>query len=141
MVSLNDALAVAENKRDNFGVPEEFKARFKVDINELKEHSIEIEKVCVVTRQAKDKAGEFIFTKNDEPVFNHVTFIAFGGDKYTVTKSALLAIQIDEIESVIRYEPAKVFVPQLEGAKVRIGFKAVRYADKKMYDQPYLIDA
>lgn len=141
MVSLNDALAIAENKRDNFGVPEGFKARFKVDINELKEHSIEIEKICVVTRPAKDKAGEFIYNKNDEPVYNHVSFIAFGGDKYTVTKSALLAIQIDEIEPVIKNEPAEVYVPQLEGAKVRIGFKAVRYADKKMYDQPYLIDA
>lgn len=140
MVSLKDALAIAENKRDNWGVPDGFKERFKVDINELKNREIEIEKICVVSRVAKTKEGAVIANKAGEDVYNQVTFIAFGGDKYTVTKSALMAIQLNEIEPVIKHEEATVYLPMLEGVKVKIGFKAVKYADKKMYDQPYLED-
>lgn len=140
MVSLKDALAIAENKRDNWGVPDGFKERFKVDINDLKNRKITIEKIAVVSKVAKDKSGIVIVNKNDEDVYNHITFIAFGGDKYTVTKSALMAIQLNEIEPCMKNEDATIYIPQLEGAEVSIGFKAVKYADKKMYDQPFLMD-
>lgn len=140
MVLLKDALAVAENKRDNWGVPDGFKERFKVDINDLKNRKIVIEKIAVVSKVAKDKSGAVIANKSGEDVFNHITFIAFGGDKYTVTKSALMAIQLNEIEPCLKHEDATVYIPALEGAEVSIGFKGVRYADKKTYDQPYLMD-
>lgn len=141
MVSLKDALAVAENKRDNWGVPDGFKERFKVDINDLKGKNIVIDKIAVVSKVAKDKDGAIIANKAGEDVFNHITFIAFGGDKYTVTKSALMAIQLNEIEPCMKNEDATIFIPALDGASVQIGFKGVKYADKKMYDQPYLMDA
>lgn len=141
MGMFGDALAHAENKRDNWGVPDYYKAKFKIDIGDLKDKQITIDKVCVVCRPALSKDGAFIKTKNGEQVYNSITYIAFGDDKYTVTKSALMASQIDEIEHVVYDEEKETFVPQLDGAEVIIKFKSVKYADKKMYDQPYLDDA
>lgn len=141
MISFDNALAVAENKRSNWGVPESMKSRFKVDIADLKDKTIEIESICVVSKKAKDKTGLEVVNKKGENVYNHITFIAFGGDKYTVTKSALMAIQLDEIEPCMKETETETYIPGLEGAKVKVGFKSVQYADKKMYDQPYLADA
>ena len=141
MISFDNALAVAENKRSNWGVPESMKSRFKVDIADLKDKTIEVESICVVSKKAKDKTGLEVVNKKGENVYNHITFIAFGGDKYTVTKSALMAIQLDEIEPCMKETETETYIPGLEGVKVKVGLKSVQYADKKMYDQPYLADA
>ena len=140
MAMFKDALFVAENKRDNRGVPEEMRDRFKVDIAELKSKDLIIDAICVVSRRAT-KDGLPVLNKKGESVFKHITFIAFGGDKFTVTSSELMALQLNEIEPCVKDEDATIWIPALKDAKIRISSKPVQYADKKTYDNYYIEDA
>lgn len=140
MTMFKDALFVAENKKTNRGVPDEMKDRFKVDIAELKGKDLTIDAICVVSKKAV-KDGEMVLNKKGDNVYKHITFISFGGDKFTVTSSELMALQLNEIEPCVKDEDATIWIPALKDAKIRISSKPVQYADKKTYDNYYIEDA
>lgn len=140
MAMFKDALFVAENKKTNRGVPEEMRDRFKVDIAELKGIDLVIDMICVISRRAM-KNGEAVLNKAGDNIYKHITFIGFGDDKFTVTSSELMALQLNEIEPCVKDEDATIWIPALKGANIRISSKPVQYADKKTYDNYYIEDA
>lgn len=142
---MSQILGQVLNARNNYGAPDSFKNKVRVKSEDIDGKVITIDEVIILTKAKKDKdTGEFIKSKDGTKIIHQpYAYIAFDGDKYFSTKSALMIEQFQAISNIEipRYERAEIPVKGVKGITAKVGSEKAQYADKKMYPQPVLVDA
>ncbi len=138
---------VAKNvmtKRKNYGAPESMMLREMVASRDYVGKTITIDSIIVRNKKKVDKdTKEVLKTKSGADIYQTVVYIAFDGNKFMPTKSALIIEQLKEITGteICFREVKDVVIDNLNGQKTKIGTDKVRYADKKDYDNIIFRDA
>lgn len=131
-------------KRKNFGAPENMMLKDMVETKDMFGKTITIDNIIVRNKLKVDKdTKEVIKSKKGEDIYQTVVYIAFDGDKFFATKSALIIEEIKMITNteIVFREKKDIEITDFNGKKVKIGAGKVKYADKKEYDQPIFVDA
>lgn len=131
-------------KRKNFGAPEPMMLRNMVEGKELIGKTITIDNIIVRNKKKVDKeTKEVIKTKDGKDIYQTVVYVAFDGDKFLPTKSALIIEEVKMIANTeIQFREVKdITIDALNGKKVKVSTDKVRYADKKEYDNIIFVDA
>jgi len=123
--------------RKNFGAPDSMKLKDAIDSKEMVGKIITIDEIIVINRVKIDKdTKEIIKTKKGEDVYQAIAYVAFDGDKFFATKSAIL---IEQLASFCGYqltcnEKKDIAVDGVKGMTVTIAEDKVKYRDGKMYN-------
>lgn len=140
---MSQILGKVLNARNNYGAPDSFKDKVRVKGEDMDGKVITIDEVVIMTKAKKDKdTGEYIKSKDGTKIIHQpYAYIAFDGDKYFSTKSALMIEQFQAISDIEipRYEKAEIPVKGVKGITSKVVTEKVKYADGKMYPQPVLV--
>ena len=130
--------------RKNWGAPEDFKLRECVPKKEYEGKTITIDSVVVMNKLKRDKeTKEIVKTKDGKDMYEPIVYVAYGGDKFLVSKSAILVEQLERFsgKKLVAYEKKDFVVGELEGVTVKLTNEKVKYRDGKEYDQLIFADA
>lgn len=122
--------------RKNFGAPDSMKLKDSIESKDMVGKTITIDEIIVINRVKVDKeTKEIIKTKKGEDVYQAVAYVAFDGDKFFATKSAIL---IEQLASFCGYElvfneKKDIVVDGVKGMTVTVSEDKVKYRDGKMY--------
>ena len=140
---MSQILGQVLNARNNYGAPDSFKNKVRVKSEDMDGMVITIDEVIIMTKAKKDKdTGEYVKSKDGTKIIHQpYAYVAFNGDKYFSTKSALMIEQFQAISDIEipRYERAEIPVKGVKGITAKVGSEKVKYADDKMYSQPVLV--
>lgn len=123
--------------RKNFGAPDSMKLKDAIDSKEMVGKTITIDEIVVINRVKVDNdTKEVIKTKKGDDVYQAIAYVAFDGDKFFATKSAIL---IEQLSSFCGYqltfnEKKDIAVDGVKGMTVTIAEDKVKYRDGKMYN-------
>lgn len=129
--------------RKNWGAPESMKLKDSVSTRDITGKTITIDEVVVMNKKKFDKETKTIVkTKDGNEMFQPIVYVAFGGDKFFATKSAILVEQLERFakSKLTAYEEKDFVVPNVKGMTVKIGAEKVKYRDGKEYDQLIFVD-
>lgn len=141
---MSQILGQVLNARNNYGAPDSFKNKTRVKSEDMSGQTITIDEVVILTKVKRDDNGEIVKSKDGtKDIYQPYAYIAYDGDKYFSTKSALMIEQFVAISGIEipRYEKAELNVKGVKGVTAKVSEEKVKYADGKMYSQPVLISA
>lgn len=130
--------------RKNWGAPESMKLKESVSTKDIAGKTVVIDEVVVVNKKKYDKETKTIVkTKDGKDIYQPIVYVAFDGDKFFATKSAILVEQLERFakQKLTTYEEKDFLVADLKGITVKISSEKVKYRDGKEYDQIILADA
>ena len=130
--------------RKNWGAPESMKLKESVSTKDIAGKTVVIDEVVVVNKKKYDKETKTIVkTKDGKDIYQPIVYVAFDGDKFFATKSAILVEQLERFakQKLTAYEEKDFLVADLKGITVKISSEKVKYRDGKEYDQIILADA
>lgn len=142
--SFNKLAHEVATARKNWGAPEDMKLRDSVSTKTLAGNVITIDSVVVMNKKKYDKkTKDIVKTKDGKIMYQPVVYVAYGGDKFFVSKSAILVEQLERFsgKKLTAYEEKDFVVDAIAGLTVKIGAEKVKYKDGNEYDQLIFVDA
>ena len=130
--------------RKNWGAPESMKLKDSVSTREWSGKTITIDEVIVRNRKKYDKeTKQIVKTKDGKDMYQPIVYVAFDGDKFFASKSAILVEQMERFtdRKLTAYEEKDFEVADLKGVTVKLGNEKVKYRDGKEYDQLIFVDS
>lgn len=130
--------------RKNWGAPESMKLKESVSTKTLPGVKITIDEVIVMNKKKYDKeTKKVVLTKDGKEMYQPVVYVAFDGDKFFVSKSAILVEQLEKFsgKKLTAYELKDFKVDEIKGMTVKISAEKTKYRDGKEYDQLIFADA
>lgn len=130
--------------RKNWGAPESMKLKESVSTRKLTGETITIDEIVVVNKKKYDKTTkQVVLTRDGKEMYQPVAYVAFGGDKFFVSKSAIFIEQLERFadKKLTAYEYKEFTVDGIKGLTVKIGAEKVKYRDGEEYDQLIFTDA
>ena len=122
-------------------------SKSNVDIRSKSGKSIDqitIDEVIVRNRKKYDKeTKQIVKTKDGKDMYQPIVYVAFDGDKFFASKSAILVEQMERFtdRKLTAYEEKDFEVADLKGVTVKLGNEKVKYRDGKEYDQLIFVDS
>lgn len=138
MTNFGDIAKDVMTARKNFGAPESMKLKESIDSKDMVGKTITIDEVIVINRVKYDKeTKEVIKAKDGSDIYQAIAYIAFDGDKFFASKSAILIEQLETFSGtkLTAKEKKDFTVSKIAGESVTISTEKVKYRDGKMYDQ------
>ena len=123
--------------RKNYGAPDSMKLKDSVESKNMVGKTITIDEIIVINRVKVDKdTKEIIKNKKGEDIYQAIAYVAFDGDKFFATKSAILIEQLADYcgYELVFNEKKDVSVDGVKGQTVTVSQDKVKYRDGKMYD-------
>ena len=130
--------------RKNWGAPESMKLKESVSTKDISGKTIVIDEVIVMNKKKYDKEKkDYVKTKDGKDIYQPVTYVAFDGDKFFATKSALLVEQLERFtgKKLTAYEDKDFIIDNIKGMSVKIGGENTKYRDGKEYEQVIFLDS